>query len=98
MSNSDPIPDHKSFVDKIIVAAAIVEPLFILPQVLKIFRDHDASSISIFSWIGFNILTAVWIWYAIVHKEKMVLIYQGLFFIFNSLVIVGSLLYGGQWL
>lgn len=43
-------------------------------------------------------MTAIWVWYAFVHKEKMILVYQGLFFIVDGAVIVGALLYGGQLL
>jgi uncharacterized protein with PQ loop repeat len=84
-------------VDRLTFVAAIVEPFFVLPQLYQIFRYHDASGVSIISWLGFNILTIVWVWYAIEHKEKMVLIYQGLFFIFQSLVILGAIMYGGAW-
>jgi uncharacterized protein with PQ loop repeat len=85
-------------VDKIILAVAILEPICTLPQAIGIYRDKDASGISILTWVGFNILTIIWIWYAITHKEKIVLIYQSLFFIFDTLLIVGAIMYGGQWL
>jgi len=86
------------FIDKVILPVAIAEPLFTLPQVIIIFRNHDASDVSIITWLGFNLMTLMWIWYAIVHKEKVVLIYQLLFFIINCFVIIGALVYGGQWL
>lgn len=86
------------FVNKIILATAIIEPLFTLPQAYIIFRNQDASDISLTTWIGFNILTLVWIWYSIVNKEKIVLIYQGLYFILNTIIIIGALIYGGTWL
>ena len=86
------------FVNKIILAPAIIEPLFTLPQAYIIFKNQDASDISLTTWIGFNILTLVWIWYSIVNKEKIVLIYQGLYFILNTIIIIGALIYGGTWL
>jgi uncharacterized protein with PQ loop repeat len=97
------MPKHKHknqrsfFVNKIILAVAIIEPLFTLPQAYTIFQNQNASDISLTTWVGFNILTAIWIWYSIVNKEKVVLLYQGLFFVFNTLVIIGALLYGGKW-
>ena len=86
------------FINKIILAAAIIEPLFTLPQAYIIFKNQDASDISLTTWIGFNVLTLVWIWYSIVNKEKVVLVYQGLYFILNTTVIIGALIYGGTWL
>lgn len=98
------MPKHKHrhqksfFVNKIIFAAAIIEPLFTLPQAYIIFKNQNAADVSLTTWIGFNILTIIWIWYSIVNKEKVVLVYQGLYFIFNTLVIIGALIYGGTWL
>ena len=88
---------RKFIINKVIFAAAIIEPLFTLPQAFTIFENQDATNISLTTWIGFNLLTAVWIWYSIINKEKVLLIYQGLYFIFNTLVIIGALMYGGVW-
>ena len=93
-----PKPKRKLFVDKIIFAAAIIEPIFTLPQAYVIFKNRNATDVSLVTWFGFNILTIIWLWYAIAHRDKVVLVYQGLFFVFNTLVIVGGLLYGGQWM
>jgi len=38
----------------------------------------------------------VWVWYAIVNREKIVLIYQGMFFIIDSAVLVGAIVFGGK--
>lgn len=88
--------NSQSFIDKLIIVVAVIEPFCTLPQAISIFRNKDASGISILTWIGFNILTIIWIWYAIYNKEKVVFIYQALFFIFDSIVIIGAFLYGGQ--
>lgn len=98
MPKLKPKQKQKSFVDKLIIFVAVLEPLCTLPQAIEIFRSRDASGISILTWVGFNVLTTIWIWYAIVHKEKIVLIYQSLFFIFDSLLIVGAIIYGGTWI
>jgi hypothetical protein len=42
-------------------------------------------------------MTLIWLWYGIVHKEKTILIYQGLFFVIDGAVVVGAFLYGGSW-
>lgn len=96
--DSKPKQKQRSFLDKIIVIAAVVEPLCSIPQIVGIFRNQNASGISIFTWIGFDILTMIWIWYAIVNKQKMILIYQSLFCIFNTLIIIGAIMYGGTWI
>ncbi len=89
---------NKFFVDKIILAVAIIEPLCTIPQIYEIASSRNASSISITTWLGFNILTLIWVWYAVKHKEKMIFIYQSLFFILNSILIILAIIYGGTWL
>ena len=84
-------------VDRLTYIAAVVEPIITIPQAVIIFRDQTAAGVSLGSWIGFQILTAVWIWYAIVHKEKLILLYQGLFFIVQAFVIAGAVIYGARW-
>lgn len=93
------MPEEKSkkTIDRIIVFAAVLEPMFVLPQALQIFRNKNADGVSILTWLGLSVLTGIWVWYAYEHKEKMVLLYQGLFFAFNTLVIVGAIIYGGKW-
>lgn len=85
-------------IDKIILVVAVLEPLCTLPQIIEIYDSKDASGVSILTWVGLNILTTVWIWYAIIRKQKVVLIYQTLFFIFDTILIIGAIIYGGQWL
>lgn len=89
--------ESKKVIDRIIVFAAVLEPMFVLPQALQIYRTRSADGVSIMTWLGLSLLTAVWVWYAYEHKEKMVLLYQGLFLTFNTLVIIGAIIYGGKW-
>ena len=84
-------------VDRLTYAAAIIEPIITVPQAAIIFREQTAAGISLGSWVGFQILTAIWIWYAIVHRERLILVYQGLFFIVQGAVIIGAILYGASW-
>ncbi len=84
-------------VDRLTYIAAVVEPVITIPQALIIFREQTAAGVSLSSWIGYEILTVIWLWYAIVHKERLILVYQGLFFIVQAVVIVGAIMYGASW-
>jgi len=84
-------------VDRLTYFAAILEPVITIPQVVVIFKSKTAAGVSLSSWIGYEILTAIWLWYAIVHKDRLILLYQGLFFIVQALVIIGALMYGANW-
>jgi uncharacterized protein with PQ loop repeat len=83
-------------VDHLIYSVAIIEPLFSLPQAYQIYHERAAVNVSILSWLGFEAMTLIWLWYGFVHKEKMILIYQGLFFIIDGIVLVGAVYYGGK--
>jgi uncharacterized protein with PQ loop repeat len=88
---------NNHYIDRLVYFAAILEPLVTIPQVYIIFHDKSAEGVSLLSWLGFQILTAIWIWYGYVHKDKAILIYQGLFFIFQGMVIIGGIMYGAKW-
>jgi len=84
-------------VDRLTYAAAIIEPIITIPQAAIIFKNQTAAGISLGSWIGFQALTAIWIWYAIVHKDWLIFTYQGLFFIIQAIIIAGAIIYGASW-
>lgn len=88
---------NAKLVDRLTFMAAVLEPLITLPQVYEIFHQKTAAGVSISSWVGYEILTLIWLWYGIVHSEKLVIIYQGLFSITMLGVIIGAIMYGGSW-
>lgn len=88
---------HTKLVDRATFIVAILEPLVTVPQVITIFADKTAAGVSLATWFGYEILTLVWLWYGFVHKDRIILLYQGLFLIVQSGVIVGGLMYGAKW-
>lgn len=83
-------------IDRLVYVAAIVDPLFSLPQAYSVWHERSAGSISILSWAGFEVMSAIWIWYAVVHHERTIFIYQVLFFVIDGLVLAGAIYYGGK--
>ncbi len=84
-------------VDRLTFIVAVIEPVITLPQVYVIFRDKTATGVSLSTWVGYEILTVIWLWYGLEHKDKMIILYQGLFMIVQTGVIVGGILYGAKW-
>lgn len=84
-------------VDRLTYCAAIIEPVITVPQAVTIFQRHSATAISLSTWVGYEGLTLVWLWYGLVHRERMILTYQGLFFITQAAVIIGAFIYGAKW-
>jgi len=86
------------FIDRLIYAVAIIEPLFSLPQAYQIYHDKAAANVSILSWAGFELMTLIWVWYGIVSRDTKVLIYQGLFFVIDGSVLLGALHFQGHFI
>jgi len=82
-------------IDKLTFMAAIAEPLVTVPQVYGIFHTRSASGVSISAWSGYEILTLIWLYYGWVHKERIILVYQGLFAVLQAIVVAGAIMYGG---
>jgi len=83
--------------DRATFIVAILEPLITVPQVITIFSNRTAAGVSLITWVGYEVLTLVWLWYAVVHKDRIIFLYQGLFFIIQTGVIIGGLMYGARW-
>lgn len=84
-------------VDRLTYIIAIVEPIITIPQVYVIFHDKTAAGIAISSWIGYQIFTVIWLWYGIFHKERVIVIYQILWLVMQTAIIIGGLMYGAKW-
>ena len=89
-----PHPDKWiKLLDKFLIVIAIVGPLMVLPQILKIFILKDASGVSALSWGLFALFDIPWIIYGFVHKEKPIAIAYLLYLATNLIVVLGALIY-----
>lgn len=84
-------------VDRATYVVAIVEPVITIPQATTIFVHHTAAGISLTSWVGYEVLTVIWLWYAIVHRNRLIFIYNILYFVIQTVIIFGGILYGARW-
>jgi len=82
-----------TIVDKLMSVAAVIHPLTALPQVFKIYTSHDVAGISLWTWLGFMTLGLVFLAYGVVHNIKPFIVTQVLWFIVDSLVVTGILIY-----
>ncbi len=95
--NLEPYPARsawKRLLDRVVFAAGIVGPVLTLPQIVLIYTNHDASGISAMSWFGWAALNVVWILYGLVHREPPIVMTYSFWFIANSTVAIGAVLYG----
>ena len=85
------------FVDRLTYIVALVEPAITIPQLYLIFHDKTAEGIALSSWVGYQVFTLIWLWYGIVHKEKVIILYQFSWLVLQTGVIIGGLMYGAKW-
>lgn len=74
-------------------AIAIFGPASALPQVHQTLTTKDVSGMSLFTWGLWAILTVVWLIYGIIHKEKPLIISQGIYLVLNLVVVAAIILY-----
>jgi uncharacterized protein with PQ loop repeat len=95
--NKEPYPhpnQTKRVVDVLVYVAGIVSPIAATPQVLKIWLNQEAGSISLTMFSVHLVTNFVWLIYGFLHKEKPIVILYTLWLIMNSLIVVGTILYG----
>lgn len=96
-TRTEPYPAHTAALralDRIVFVAGVIGPLMTLPQLVEIYASHNASGVSPLTWGAYALLDIPWILYGLSHREGPITITYTLWFIFNTLVLVGVLLYG----
>jgi hypothetical protein len=94
--NLEPYPHPKfwvRFLDRIIFVVGFLGPAFTIPQLWLIYVDHVAAGVSVLSWSAYAAFNIVWIAYGLVHKERAITFTYSLWFVVNTLVAIGALLY-----
>ncbi|MBX4181502.1 hypothetical protein KW807_01395 [Candidatus Parcubacteria bacterium] len=80
--------------DKVVYCAGIISLTMMAPQLWLIYHTHNASGLAPISWFTLALMDIPWIIYGYVHKEKPLVFIYTMWLISNSLVFIGSVLYG----
>lgn len=83
----------RKLIDNVMLVAATIYPLTVLPQIYSIYTTHDVSGLSLTTWIGFMLFGVIFLLYAISHKLKPNIISQIIWFSVDLIVVIGILLY-----
>jgi uncharacterized protein with PQ loop repeat len=84
----------KRIVDRLIYGVTFFGIIMTLPQLQKIWLDHNAAGVSALSWLAYAVISVFWLTYGILHREKPIIFANSFYFILNLLVAVGALIYG----
>jgi uncharacterized protein with PQ loop repeat len=81
------------WLDRLIFILAIVSPMSVIPQVVVIFQTHNASGVSLHTWLLITAICVPWIAYGVMHKQKPIIINNVLWFIGGTAILLGKFLY-----
>jgi uncharacterized protein with PQ loop repeat len=87
-------PKQRVFsIDVLAYIVSMLSLLFTVDQVRIIWVEHHPSGVSFLSWALYTISALVWFIYGVVHKDKVIVITNFLWFLFSLLVVVGVVVY-----
>jgi uncharacterized protein with PQ loop repeat len=81
------------FLDKMLIMIAIIAPLMGIPQLWNVFINHDVAGLSFTTWSVWAFFNLFWLVYGFVHKVRPIIITYILWFLVNTSVAIGILLY-----
>ncbi len=87
------IDRDRSFLYRLTLIAAVVQPLTTIPQVYKLYTTHDVSSLSLFTWLGYALIGLIFLVYGIKYRLMPIAITQVIWFCLQMSIVVGILIY-----
>ena len=78
----------KRFLDILIYFIGFASPILTIPQILKIWVEKNSSSLSLVSWVTYLVASTIFFIYAIVHKEKPLIIIYFISILVNLTVVI----------
>ncbi len=82
-----------SFLYRLTLVAAVVQPLTTIPQVVQLYVTQDASGLSLFTWLGYALVGLVFLAYGIKYKLVPIALTQILWFTLQMSIVIGILIY-----
>lgn len=74
-------------VDNLALLMGFLQPFFTIPQILMIIESRDASSISLITWVTYDVASVVLLIYGLKHKLRPIIVAQVLWLIVQTILI-----------
>lgn len=68
---------------------ALIGPVVTIPQLLDIWVNGKSAGVSMTTWTGYLVLSAVWLSYGVSRKEKPIILGNALYFVINIGIVIG---------
>ena len=82
----------QKLLDKFIYLASVTAVLANLPQLLKIWVEHNSSGVSLTSWATFLVGSFFWIFYGYVHKSLSLIVLNCSLALVQFFIVLGILI------
>lgn len=90
-----PHPDKwKRLMDKAMYIVIFIGPIMTIPQVTLIWLDKNARGVSVISWVAYFFVSACWLVYGLLHREKPIIISAIIWIILELMIVIGISIYG----
>lgn len=83
----------KNFLDRLVLAVAVVEPVMTIPQIHKIFSEQNAQGVSMATWSFYVLAAVIWLFYGFKIKDLPVIVASALWIVMEGLVVIGTIMY-----
>ena len=90
---SNNVDKDRSFLYRLTLIAAVVQPLTTIPQVIKVYTTHNVGGLSLFTWLGYALVGLIFLAYGVRYKLKPIALTQIIWFSLQMSIVVGILLY-----
>jgi uncharacterized protein with PQ loop repeat len=70
-----------------------IQPLMTIPQIWSVYSAHDASQISVITWMSYNIASIVLLLYGLKHKLLPIVVAQTLWLIVQTILVIATIIF-----
>ena len=83
----------KRLLDYLMYGVGIFAPLALVPQIIQIYTTKSSAGLALPTWLLFIVVNTLWAIYGVVHNDKHIFFANLFMALFNTVVVVGVLMY-----
>jgi len=72
---------------------ALATPLLTVPQLVLVWSNRQTTGVSILTWGAYAAASGLWLIYALLRKQKQLVVTQALLFVLDFAVVLGVYIY-----
>jgi MtN3 and saliva related transmembrane protein len=85
--------DYNKLLNRSVLAMAVIEPLFTLPQSYNVWVLHETNGVSLATWSFFTFAAIVWLLYGLSIKSLPLIISSTLWTVLQGALVIGLIIY-----